>query len=302
MTAGGGDTWIAVDWGTSNVRAWLMGSDGPLARAESASGMNRISPDDYEHELLDMVADWLDDHISRTVIVCGMAGARGGWLEAEYRSVPCRPQAARLVSVATTDCRINVHIIPGVCQELPHHDVMRGEETQIAGFLSDYGSNDDIVCLPGTHTKWVNMQNGSISSFRTFMSGEVHDLLGRHSILRLTFDSTSWDDGDFITAVEDSAANPAMINGSLFTLRASGLLEGNTTTCARSRAAGVLIGTELAAMKDQLDDRQISIIGGRELSRIYSTALNALGIESTICNAEACTLGGLLSAFRNMSS
>ena len=128
--------WIAVDWGTSNLRAWAMGASGVLDHGESHEGMGTLSRDGFEPALLRVVSPWLQDGRVMPVIACGMVGARQGWIEAVYRAVPCSPVSAAQMTVApTSDSRIRVHIAPGLSQDRPA-DVMRGEETQIAGALA----------------------------------------------------------------------------------------------------------------------------------------------------------------------
>ncbi|MFM2349598.1 MAG: hypothetical protein RIR04_564, partial [Pseudomonadota bacterium] len=111
-------SWIAVDWGTSNLRAWAMGADGILAHASSDKGMGALKPDQFEAALLDVIAPWLGPRTR--VLACGMVGARQGWFEARYRSVPCTPtDPAALTRVKTTDPRLDVRIAPGLSQAKP---------------------------------------------------------------------------------------------------------------------------------------------------------------------------------------
>src|SRR5690606_31171093 len=162
--------WIALDWGTSNMRAWAMGADDTvLARASSAKGMGQLRPDEFEPALIETVGDWLIEGRRVPVIACGMVGARQGWIEAAYAQVPTPPIAAAMTPAPANGLRIAVFIVPGVSQAEPA-DVMRGEETQIAGFTARHG--DGIVCLPGTHSKWAMVENGKITRFRTAMTGE----------------------------------------------------------------------------------------------------------------------------------
>src|SRR5690606_36478359 len=131
--------WIALDWGTSNMRAWAMGADDTvLARASSAKGMGRLRPDEFEPALITATSDWLADGRRVPVIACGLVGARQGWIEAAYAQVPTPPIAAAMTSAPVNDRRIAVFIVPGVSQVEPP-DVMRGEETQIAGFTARHG-------------------------------------------------------------------------------------------------------------------------------------------------------------------
>ena len=163
--------WIAVDWGTSTLRAWAMSHDGQdVATASSAEGMGQLTSAEFEPALLRLVETWLEPAKPTPVIACGMVGAKQGWTEATYSDTPCQPQS-RFTAAPTRDPRLNMHIISGVSQSDPA-DVMRGEETQIAGFQRLNPKWDGVICLPGTHTKWVQMSAGEIVSFQTFMTGE----------------------------------------------------------------------------------------------------------------------------------
>ncbi|MCX8509692.1 MAG: 2-dehydro-3-deoxygalactonokinase, partial [Rhodobacteraceae bacterium] len=188
--------WIAVDWGTSQLRAWAMGPEGPLAEATSDAGMGRLTPDGFEPALLQLIAPWLGrDPVS--VIACGMVGARQGWVEAAYRATPCPPLApGQLTPALTLDPRLQVKVVPGLKQGKPA-DVMRGEETQIAGALTLMPGFDGIFCLPGTHAKWVHVSAGEVVSFQTYMTGELFALLATQSVLRHGIAHEGWDDQAF---------------------------------------------------------------------------------------------------------
>ena len=166
--------WLAADWGTSYLRVWVLDGEGKvIERFKSDCGMARISSDQFESEFLRLVQSYLSDDAPTKVICCGMAGSQQGWFEAPYLEVPCNPPSAEHVRrVQTADPRIHVYIMPGVKQISPA-DVMRGEETQIKGFLTLNKDFDGIICLPGTHTKWVHVSADEMVSFRTFMTGEI---------------------------------------------------------------------------------------------------------------------------------
>ncbi|MGB0497122.1 MAG: 2-dehydro-3-deoxygalactonokinase, partial [Rubricella sp.] len=151
MTAPG---WIAVDWGTSSLRAWAMDGDRVLDERRTDEGAGGLDPTGFERVLIGLIERWLGPQ-PVSVIACGMVGSRQGWAEAPYRKVPCEPLDG-LMAVAGTDQRIRLSIVPGLSQEKPA-DVIRGEETQIAGFLSHHPDFDGVLCLPGTHTKWVRI-------------------------------------------------------------------------------------------------------------------------------------------------
>ncbi len=286
--------WIAVDWGSSNLRAWAMGPEGVLAEDASEAGMASLSAEDYEPALLELIAPWLAaSRAPLQVVICGMAGAKQGWREAPYRKVPCAPiEAGQLTAVATADPRIRVGIAPGLSQPQPA-DVMRGEETQIAGALALYPRFDGVICLPGTHSKWAHVSAGEVVSFQTFMTGEMFALLANQSVLRHGVQSDAWDDGAFAAAVGETLSRPERLASKLFGLRAEGLLHSLSADAARARLSGLLIGAELAAAKPYWLGQDVALIGAPQLSRNYAAALSLQGITARQLSGRDCTLAGL---------
>ena len=286
--------WIAVDWGTSNLRAWAMAADGRvLAEASSEEGMGKLTREGYEPALLRLIGPWLAG--KPPVVACGMVGSRQGWCEAPYRTVPCTPlDRAAQVLAPTTDPRLKVTIAPGLKQVSPA-DVMRGEETQIAGALRLMPGYDGVVCLPGTHSKWVHISAGEVVSFQTFMTGEMFALLSEVSVLRHGMQGTGWDEAAFDAAVSDALSRPERLGARLFSLRAEGLIAGLTPQAARARLSGLLIGTELAAAKPYWLGQRVTLVGAEMLSAAYARALAAQGVEAQRLNATDCTLAGLAS-------
>lgn len=288
--------WIAVDWGTSNLRAWAMGPDGPLAEAASAEGMGSLAPDAFEPALLRLIAPWLAGR-PVPVIACGMVGSRQGWHEAPYRAVPCAPVAAdSLMPVPTDDARLRVSIVPGLKQTRPA-DVMRGEETQIAGALHVLPGFDGVFCLPGTHSKWVHVSAAEVVSFQTFMTGELFAFLAQASVLRHGIAAEGWDDTAFDMAVSEAMARPERLAARLFSLRAEALVATLPPQAARARLSGLLIGAEIAAAKPYWLGQDVVIIGAPALAEPYARALVAQGLVPRRLDAAACTLAGLTSAF-----
>ncbi|HCO55499.1 MAG TPA: 2-keto-3-deoxy-galactonokinase [Pelagibacterium sp.] len=286
--------WIAVDWGTSNMRAWAMRADGTvLARGESAKGMGQLTPSQFEPALLEAVEQWLNSERVTPIIACGMVGARQGWIEAEYANTPTPPIAAQATRAPVADSRIAVFILPGVSQMAPP-DVMRGEETQIAGYVSAVGPSGTI-CLPGTHSKWVEIADGRITRFRTAMTGEIFSLLAEKSVLRHSVGTNIWSEDGFAAGVRE-ALDDAEIITKLFSIRAGSLLDGVLPQVSRSRLSGLLIGAELAGAGDYWQGGDIALIGASRLSALYQTALGLAGVSARVLDAGDMTLAGLCAA------
>ncbi|SNY50044.1 2-keto-3-deoxygalactonate kinase [Pseudooceanicola antarcticus] len=290
--------WIAADWGTSNLRLWAIGPEGEiLAERSSADGMGGLTPDKFEPALLRLADDLLAPDRVTPVLICGMAGAKQGWIEAPYAQVPCPPAFGGAPVVAPTgDARISVRIMPGLCQSGPA-DVMRGEETQIAGFLADEPDFDGTLCLPGTHTKWVRVAGGQVLNFRTAMTGEIFALIGQHSVLRHSLASDGEaDEGAFFAALATGFAEPAAIGMELFSIRPASLLEGLAPASATGRLSGLLIGTELAGAQDFWQNRDVVVVGSPRLTRRYIAAMERLGGSARAATNPELALSGLIAA------
>ncbi|MCI5078360.1 2-dehydro-3-deoxygalactonokinase [Oricola sp.] len=291
-----GPDWIAVDWGTSSLRVWAIAADGSiLARRSAQDGMGSLARDSYEDALLRLVGEFLPHGSGAPipVVICGMAGAKTGWAEAGYRQAPCTPLARDgMIRVETRDKRLDVRILSGISQMSPA-DVMRGEETQLAGLTSRIGAETAVACLPGTHSKWVRLGKGRIASFKTFMTGELFAVMAEHSILRLSADTRDEDRDAFRSAVRDIQDRPLDLTAALFSIRASSLIEGLGAAAARSRLSGLLIGAELAATKDLWRVNPVHLVGSDRLADAYASAIEALGGTCFREHSEEITLAGL---------
>ena len=282
--------WIAVDWGTSHLRAWAMSAaDAVLAEAQSDKGMGRLAPNEFEPALLDLVTPWL--HGETEVMACGMVGSRQGWTEAPYAPAPCRPLDLQPVPAPARDPRLALRLVPGVKQENPP-DVMRGEETQIAGFLARNEGFDGVLCLPGTHTKWVAISAGEITGFRSFMTGELYATIGKHTVLRHSI-GEGWNDAAFADAVSETLSRPEMLAANLFTIRAQGLLKTPDPDAANARLSGLLIGAELAGSRPWWLGREVAIIGSDRTVPAYAAALGQQGLKPQTADGSAMTRAGL---------
>lgn len=293
--------WIAADWGTTNLRAWAMGADGrPLAQAQAPTGMGGLGRAEFEPALLALVRDWLAPGRRTDVVACGMVGARQGWVEAAYAAVPClprRPQPFARPEVA--DPRIAVHVLHGLSQAQPA-DVMRGEETQVAGLLAREPRFDGVACLPGTHSKWVHVSAGEVVSFASFMTGELFGLLAGSSVLRHSVSADGWSDEDFILAVETAMARPERVASGLFGLRAEALLHDLAPERARARLSGLLIGAELAGARPYWLGRDVVLIGAENVTAAYGAALAVGGLQARVADATGMTLAGLAAAYAQL--
>lgn len=286
--------WIAIDWGTSTLRGWAMQGAEVLATSQSGDGMGGLDRTGFEPALRRLIDGW-DVASETTVIACGMVGSRQGWVEAPYRAVPCAPLGA-MPTLAPCD-GLRVLVLPGLRQTTPS-DVMRGEETQIAGFLALNPGWDGVICLPGTHTKWVHVSAGEVISFQTYMTGELFALLSAHSVLRHSVQSDSWDETVFDFTVEEALSKPEKLAARLFAIRADDLLESTPPAAARARLSALLIGAELAASRPYWLGTNIAILGPDQAAQAYARALMTQGASATVADTARMTLAGLTAAYR----
>ena len=293
-----GIDWIAVDWGTSNLRAWGRSATGEvLVEASSDRGMARLDRAGFEPALLDLIDGWLPQDRKTPVIACGMAGARQGWIEVPYRQAPCKPDVGNSFGCPETkDPRLKVRVLAGIKQTKPP-DVMRGEETQIAGVLLENPGFAGVLCLPGTHTKWVEISNGVIARFQTFMTGELFNLLATQSVLRHSVEGAGWDRSAFADSVKSMMSEPQDFAARLFSIRADTLISGTGHAVANSRLSGILLGAEFAAARRYWQGQEVTIVGNGTQSDMYAEGLRNLDQSPRIVDASSVTLAGLKSAY-----
>lgn len=289
--------WIGIDWGTTYLRAWALSNNGEvLAHLSSSDGMANLAKSEFEPALLSLIGNWLHPGRTMPVFACGMVGARQGWIEAPYQTAPCKPLSTkRLVKANSVSPQIDVHIVPGIMQIDPA-DVMRGEETQIAGFLSLEPNYDGVICLPGTHSKWVRVKKRKIVGFSTFLTGELFELLSTKSVLRHSVANEGWDQSAFLAGVQTAFLRPELFAAALFSIRAQTLIANAGPDVARAKLSGYLVGLELCGAQDYWLGQKIAIIGTPALAIHYQDALGKRGISSSIFEAQKMTLAGLSAA------
>lgn len=296
--------WVAVDWGTSNVRAWGIAADGSTAfEASSEKGMSRLTREQFADVLDELIGtNDLPGRQPADVVICGMAGARQGWLEAPYLETPTSLLALAKGAVGPQDAntRLAPRILPGIAQRSEGaEDVMRGEETQLLGLLHLKPGFNGLAILPGTHSKWVEIDNGVVKRFSSAMTGELYEVLSSHSVLRHSFtgDHTGPATEDGVTAgFEAGFAAPELFTSNLFRTRAAALLSGKGSDWCAGYLSGLLISTEIAGHRSWLGTGEVPLIGSTRLTRIYGAALKHLGVASAAIDAAEATIAGLKAA------
>lgn len=297
---------IALDWGTSNLRASLLDGAGQTIDTRSApGGVMAVKDGAFSAALRDLCGDWLQ-RFECPVIASGMVGSRQGWKEAPYLACPARIDelAGRMTTVAidgaaAAEAPRLLHIAPGLqcTDERGEFDVMRGEETQIWGAQLPAGS---CCVLPGTHSKWAWLGNGGeIARFSTFMTGELYGLLTQHGILGrlMVFGSEHRD--DFVAGVKLGLSGHAQLSHTIFAARTAGLMGRVAPVGLPDYLSGILIGAEIggamvgatdgAAASEQ--DHVITLIGDDDLCLRYELALEVKGMQTRRAAAGSTTRG-----------
>lgn len=293
--------WIGVDWGTSRMRVFAFDdADRLVGQSSDGPGMNSLAQAGFEPALLSQIAPFRQPGRTLSVVICGMVGSRQGWKEAPYLDlpVPLNSVADATCHVDTSDPLLKVHILPGLAQRNPQSpDVVRGEETQLLGLVCAQKVRDALVCLPGTHSKWLTVKDGQVIASRTFMTGELFDLIAHRSVLRHSV-SDGFDKVAFIQGVRKAAAAPGDVLPELFRMRASDLLFGGDPIARISSLSGQLIGVELGTALPETQSSVVHVIGSQPLAERYQIAASELGRSVKVHNGDDMVIHGLTAACR----
>lgn len=294
-----------VDWGTTHLRAWLLTDQGEaLAERRSDQGLLAVQDGGF--------AGVLEEHLavmgaapSLPVVMCGMVGSRQGWVEAPYVGVPVLIADICDTAIAAPLASRPAWILPGVAQTRPDApDVMRGEETQLAGLIDTIGESA-IICMPGTHSKWVRISGRRIDGLMTFMTGELYSVLSKQSILRHAVGGEFAEPAHpstFLDWLDESLASPGDASSRLFRIRASALLLDMKPADAAAALSGLLIGCEIAAAltAHPAARESVHLIASGALTALYALALERAGCVVTTVDAESAARTGLARAARRL--
>ena len=284
---------IAIDWGTSSLRGARLGASGQVLEArEFARGILTVPQGQFGAVFHELFGDWMNAP-NALCLISGMAGSRQGWQEAPY--CPCPAGFAELGQHLLWLQANRIALVPGLScmsqEALQTPDVMRGEEVQIFGALQLTKRNTATLVLPGTHSKWVQLEQGRVTRFNTFMTGEVYALLSQHSILSKTLDvNSAFDETTFLQGVSESQSAGSVLN-KLFAVRTMVLFDRLPTTVLSSYLSGLLIGEELRSQTVSPTQGSVILIGSNALTLRYTLALQHLGIACQSQGAEATWAG-----------
>ncbi|MDR9828010.1 2-dehydro-3-deoxygalactonokinase [Vibrio sp. FNV 38] len=291
--------WLMIDWGTTNFRAFAMNQRGQeIDRIEKDIGLLSIAKGQFSNELKAVLRDWIPSYHHLPVFMAGMVGSQQGWYDVPYMITP-----ARIGDVARNSYEFDLEwgakatIYPGVkhMHSLGQYDVMRGEEVQLIGAQSLIDKDSFHAVLPGTHSKYANVQNGAIQSFSTYMTGEMYSVISKHTILGkgLVPVQESPNSVAFLKGVEES--NVEGLTNQLFMARTHRLFKQLENDDVLDYLSGLLIGHEVKSIVSMIHCRKepLNLIGNYKLSKKYELALNSLGFISQVLDGEECFIEGM---------
>jgi 2-dehydro-3-deoxygalactonokinase len=286
---------IAIDWGTSNFRAYRLAADGSvLAERKAAAGISTVPAGGFPDVLARETGDWLAQDPSLPVIMAGMVGSRNGWIEAPYAPLPSDAASlkARLTRIVRPDGG-EALIVPGISGVIDGvGDVIRGEETLAIGS----GLMDGIILSPGTHPKWIEMAGGRIVRFQSFMTGEFFAVLSEHSLLGRLMEQPA-DAAEEWTGFErglELADHPAGLTRTAFATRSDVLLGRMNAGAARSFLSGLLIGTEISGASRSFGlPKSLLLLAEGMKADYYEAALRRHGATAKRAKSDVLLLAGM---------
>nr|WP_154324338.1 2-dehydro-3-deoxygalactonokinase [Pantoea sp. 201603H] len=283
-------SYIAIDWGSTNLRAWYYQDGTCVDERRSEAGVTRLGERTPAQVFASIIEGWPSNDVP--VVMAGMVGSNAGWINAPYLSCPVslRQLASRLTRVDD-----KAWIVPGLSLDRPdNHNVMRGEETQLAGAVRLAPAT--VYVMPGTHSKWVLTDGDNINDFRTVMTGELHHLLLNHSLIGAGLPPQQADAEAFQAGLE-TGVNDSSILARLFEVRASHVLGARARESVSDFLSGLLIGHEVALMQKQFAcaEQPVTLISGSSLAQRYQDAMNFTGIPVQRLDGDAAFQHGMRS-------
>ncbi len=295
-------TLIALDWGTTRVRAVLIDEAGAvIARRSAGSGIQSVAPGGFPAAFEAIAGDLRRARPDAAIVLVGMVGSRNGWIEAPYATCPATPDA---IAAAGIDVFLpdggRATILPGLSCDDGAFDVMRGEETLLVGL----GLENGIACLPGTHSKWAQVEGGKISRFASFMSGEVYGLLRQHSILaRLAEEPAGEDAQEGARRGFAASARPGGLLNAAFAARTEVLAGRMKGGAVGPYLSALLVGQEIAGARALFGGiGKVALVADGALAQSYGAALAAAGLSFSLTAPEDAFIAGVRRLARGLGA
>jgi len=281
------ESYIAVDWGSTHLRAWHIEQGQCINILNLPCGVTQLAAGEAPDVFARHLAPWRRGSAT-PVVMAGMIGSEAGWRTVGYLPCPISPHelSARLEEVAD-----NVWIVPGLKLDRDgEYNVMRGEETQLLGAMALAPAH--CYVMPGTHSKWVRVEDGTVGRFDTVMTGELHHLLMTHSLIGKGLPVQQRDEAAFAAGLAKGLTEPSLVS-QLFTTRAARVLGALAASSVSEALSGLLIGAEVATLFHQYRPSQVTLVASETLSPRYRQAFAHLDITVTECAAESACLQGV---------
>ncbi|WDE99251.1 2-dehydro-3-deoxygalactonokinase [Lentisphaera profundi] len=280
---------LFCDWGTSNLRAYLIENGEVLRQYNSDLGILKASKIGFE-KVIASVCQELDCTGIKEIYLSGMIGSKNGWQEASYLETPLSTNAMKTNFIHPSNCS-HIKIFGGVkhLDQSRDYDVMRGEEVQVFGVLVQ-APKASLICLPGSHSKWVHVDAGQIKSFSTWMTGELFKCLSQNTIFAKQIDSENFDKESFVQGVE-YAREHHELGTSLFKLRTQYLFERLDQSNFHSYLSGFLIASEIREAAGNV--KEVYLCSSDELMNLYEIALDIFGIATKKFSVSESTILGI---------
>lgn len=281
--------YIAIDWGSTNLRAWLYQGENCLESRQSEAGITRLNGRTFEAVLAQITEGWNQENTP--VVMAGMVGSNAGWINVPYLSCPA---TLTDISQHLTRVKEDVWIVPGLSiNQNDNQNVMRGEETQLVGAQALMPSA--LYVMPGTHCKWVQINDREVVSFRTVMTGELHHVLLKHTLVGAGLPQQTDSPEAFNAGLERGLQSPDVVSR-LFEVRASHVLGTLPREQVSEFLSGLLIGSEVASMADDIPTAQaVTLVASPSLTARYQQALTLFGRQSQTLSGDVAFQAGIRS-------
>lgn len=294
---------VAVDWGSSNFRAYLLDDYSLIAEITADKGIIYVEKNTFETTLISLLTPWMSliQDLNLPIIMGGMVGSDRGWIDAGYTMLPLRVKDIAIQTIQVTNTAgLNLYLKPGLAIKTKNFcNVMRGEEIQLLGVINE---KTDCYLFPGTHSKWLSLtEKGMLETFHTVMTGELYALLMNHSLLGQEIES-SVNDVAFNEGVLCAKAGSLDIIEQLFYARSARILRNIPADNVSSWLSGLLIGHEIKTQLQHFPDaKTFTIVAGKTLTPLYLSAFRHFSMTPNVISPTDAALNGFRSIYHELS-
>jgi 2-dehydro-3-deoxygalactonokinase len=281
---------IGLDWGTTSFRAYLVNADGAVTdQVSAAEGILAVKEGAFEQALEARIGHW---DKALPIVASGMITSRQGWIELPYVDCPAGPgDLAKAIQHKTLSTGRTIHFLTGLHLKSASlgHDVMRSEETQVFGAMESGAMH---YVTPGTHSKWIDVEDGKITNFATYVTGETFAVMKAHSILGRLMVNDVDDAHEFHRGVDLAFSDPAGLLHNLFSARSLALYQELAPDKISSYLSGLIIGAEVAhavSMRDSTN--HYAVLASPGIGGKYVMAMKVAGLRVTMGDPLAIVKG-----------